>query len=201
VADRTNKRERQREERRRQILEAALTVFTQKGFNAAKVSDVAALAGVSQGTIYWYFDSKDDLLQAALLFFFEELSQGIAPALEQATTNHGRLQVLIRSMATMAEEAKGLFTLFLEFWASSDNREKASRLWTEVLIRYKDVIAQIVERGTQDGEFRPVDAEALAWSLMATYDGLAAYLMLMPDLDLDRISHAFAETVMHGLQA
>ncbi len=62
-----SKREQLREERRQQIIDAALAVFTQKGFHAANVSDVAAQAGVSQGTIYWYFESKEELLMAALL--------------------------------------------------------------------------------------------------------------------------------------
>jgi len=48
-----DKREQKREERRQQIIQAALRVFTQKGYNAANVSDVAAQASVSQGTIYW----------------------------------------------------------------------------------------------------------------------------------------------------
>lgn len=200
MIDSLNRRGRQREERRRQILEAALTVFTQKGFNATKVSDVAALAGVSQGTIYWYFDSKDALLQAALSFFFENLSQGIISTLEQEATSRGRLQLLIQNMAALAEKAKGIFTLFLEFWASSGNREEAGRLWTELLIQYKDIIVQIIEEGIQNSEFHPVDAEALTWALMATYDGLAAYLMLMPDLDLDRINRTFVETILVGLQ-
>ncbi len=193
------KREQQREERRRQILEAALAVFTRKGFNAAKVSDVAAQAGVSQGTIYWYFDSKEDLLQEALLFFFENLDQEIVSTLERETTAGGRLQALIQSMAALADEAKGVLTLFLEFWASSSRREEAGRLWTEVLRQYKGLIVQIVEAGVQSGEFRPVDAEALSLALMAAYDGLAIYLMLMPDLDLERISRAVTETLLAGL--
>ncbi|HFD40111.1 MAG TPA: TetR/AcrR family transcriptional regulator [Anaerolineae bacterium] len=193
------KREQQREERRQQILEAALAVFTRKGFNAAKVSDVAAQAGVSQGTIYWYFDSKEDLLQGALLFFFENLDQEIASALEQATTAGGRLRALIQSMAALADEAKELHTLFLEFWASSSRRAEASRLWTEMLRQDKDLVVQIIEAGVQSGEFRPVDAEALTWALMAAYDGLAIYLMLMPDLDLERVSRAVTETLLAGL--
>ena len=56
MPDTADERTRRRRERRRQILNAALEVFSQKGFHAANVSDVAARAGVSQGTIYWYFE-------------------------------------------------------------------------------------------------------------------------------------------------
>ncbi|GAG16406.1 unnamed protein product, partial [marine sediment metagenome] len=69
------KREQVREERRQQILEAALEVFSRKGYHVTNVSDVAAQAGVSQGTIYWYFDSKDELFQAALLSAFGDIGE------------------------------------------------------------------------------------------------------------------------------
>ena len=70
MTDAPDKREQAREERRRQILEAALRVFLDKGYHAANVSDVAAEAGVSQGTIYWYFSSKEELFNAAVLAAF-----------------------------------------------------------------------------------------------------------------------------------
>ena len=78
-----SRREQQREVRRQQILDAALAVFSQKGYQAANVSDVAAEAGVSQGTIYWYFDSKEDLLTAALLSYFGSFGEQAVASLEQ----------------------------------------------------------------------------------------------------------------------
>lgn len=196
-----SKRERVRQERRRQILEAALAVFGQQGFHAANVSDVAAQAGVSQGTIYWYFESKDKLLEAALLSLVEDLGQSAVKALEKCSTASEKLRALADSMVGLADMAEGLFTMFLEFWASSARREEAGQLWTDVLVGYKDVVVGIIEEGVASGEFKPVDAEALAWALMAAYDGLAAYIMLMPDLDLGSSSRAVIETLLSGLQS
>jgi hypothetical protein len=68
-----------------------------------------------------------------------------------------------------------------------------------VLVEYKDMIVAIIEEGVKNGEFRPVDAEALVWALMAAYDGLAAYMMLMPDIDVGRVSQALVETLLMGL--
>jgi AcrR family transcriptional regulator len=195
-----SKREQLREERRQQILEAALEVFGQKGFNAAKVSDVAARAGVSQGTIYWYFESKEELLTQALLSFFDDFGQGTMHALEQCSTASARLRALGEAMVGFAASAQGLFTLFLEFWASSARRQEAGQLWIGLLVEYKDLVVGIIEEGVQNGEFRPVDAEQLVWALMAAYDGLAAYDMFLPDLDLAQISHTFVETLLRGLE-
>jgi AcrR family transcriptional regulator len=196
-----SRREQMREERRRQILEAALVVFGQKGFHAANVSDVAAQAGVSQGTIYWYFESKDELFEAALLSFVDGIGEASMIDLAQCTTASGKLHALADSLVGLADMAEGLFAMFLEFWASSPRRDQAGQLWTDALRKYGDLIVGIIEEGIRDGEFKQVDAESLVWALMAAYDGLAAYIMLIPDLDLETISRVLMETLLAGLEA
>ncbi|MEJ2734170.1 MAG: TetR/AcrR family transcriptional regulator [Anaerolineae bacterium] len=194
-----SKRELQREERRSQILDAALTVFSSKGFHATNVSDVAAQAGVSQGTIYWYFDSKDDLLLAALLSFFDNFGEDMLSALDESLTADDKLRALGQIMVSFAAMGEGLFALFMEYWGSSDRREDAARMWADLLTEYKDVVVGIIQAGVQSGEFRPVDADALVWALMAAYDGLAAYMVLVPGLDVEAISGTFVETLLEGL--
>ncbi len=194
-----SKREQQRQERRQQILKAALAVFSERGFHAANVSDVAAAAGVSQGTIYWYFDSKEELLTAAILYFFEQFGQDALAGLEGKETAAAKLRALGRSMAKLGGDLEGLFALFLEYWASSARREEAAQWWAGILTEYKDVIAAIIQEGVERGEFRPMEAGPLVWAIMATYDGLAAYTMLVPDIDLAEISEVFVETLLTGL--
>jgi AcrR family transcriptional regulator len=196
-----SKREQQREERRKQILKAALTVFSQKGFHATNVSDVAAQAGVSQGTIYWYFDSKEDLFTAALLSIFEDFGQETMAALDECETASDKLRALGKSMEEFAQGAAGLLMLFIGYWASTPCREEAGQFWVDLLIEYNDALVGIIDDGVRRGEFKPVDSEALVWALMAAYDGLAAYVMLIPDIDLGRVNQAFVEALLSGLEA
>lgn len=201
MTDAPSKREKQKEERRRQILEAALRVFSEKGFHAANVSDVAAEAGVSQGTIYWYFESKDELLTAAIVSVFEELGQESLAGLSQFDTAADKLRALGQGMEFLAEEGENLFALFLSYWTSTGQREEAAGIWIDVLERYKDAVVAVIEEGVHNGEFRPTDAESLVWALLAAYDGLIAYGLFMPDMDLGRISRAFIEIILQGLTA
>ena len=200
MTETSSKREKQKEERRKQILEAALLVFSQRGFHATNVSDVAAQAGVSQGTIYWYFESKEELFTAALLSFFEDFEQEMVTTLDACESASEKLRALGKSMEDFAEGAAGLLMLFLGYWASSPNREEMGRFWVDLLVEFKDTLAGIIEEGIKNGEFKPVDAESLVWALMAAYDGLAAYIMLIPDMDLGRVNRAFVEVLLSGLQ-
>jgi AcrR family transcriptional regulator len=199
MSENPTRREQQRQERRQQILEAALAVFSERGFHAANVSDVAAAAGVSQGTIYWYFDSKEELFTAAILSFFLRFGQDSLDGLEGQETASDKVRALGRSMARFARDAEGLFALFLEYWASSARREETGQWWADMLTEYKDVIVGVIEEGVERGEFRSVEAEPLVWAIMAVYDGLAAYTMLLPELDLETSSDAFVEALLTGL--
>jgi AcrR family transcriptional regulator len=201
MSETVSRRELVREERRRQILDAALAVFTQKGFYATNVSDVAARAGVSQGTIYWYFESKEELFTAALLSSFTEWGQQVEAALHEQLSATAKLGALAASMEAFVTQAEGLIMLFLGYWASSPNREETALIWLELLTEYKDILVGVLEQGIESGEFKPVDAEALVWAMMAVYDGLAAYVMFMPELDLERVSQAFNRTLLDGLLA
>jgi AcrR family transcriptional regulator len=195
-----SKREQLKEERRRQILDAALEVFAQKGYSAANVSDVAARAGVSQGTIYWYFDSKEELFTAAIRTLFDSLDQEAFVALAQCATAADKLRALGQTMAQFAESAGALLMRFLEVWAAGLDREGEENTWIDLLRQYRDVIVGIIEEGVKNGEFGPVDAGSLVWALLAAYDGLAAYAVFMPDLDLGRISQAFVGALLTGLE-
>ena len=72
-----------REARRRAILESAVRVFAEHGFFAARIRDIAAGAGVAEGTIYLYFDGKDDLLLTAFRDKVEEFCASAREALER----------------------------------------------------------------------------------------------------------------------
>jgi AcrR family transcriptional regulator len=189
------------DERRAQIMQAALACFIRKGYNNTTMDDIVAESGLSKGTLYWYFKSKDNLFAAALASPIMDWGEEAVTALEQCPTASGKLRALAQWMVDLCKTLEGFFGLFLEFWASSSRREEAGQSWIGLLSRYKDIVVEIIEEGIRNGEFKPVDAEQLVWAIMAAYDGLAAYVMFIPGLDLERVSQVFVETLLDGLTA
>ena len=201
MSEALSKREQIREERRQQILDSALTVFSQKGFHASNVSDVAAHAGVSQGTIYWYFDSKEELFDAAIIAFFTGFGAEMMAVLQEGESATEKLRAVAGAMDGFVVAAQQVFGAFLGYWASSQDRQSSAQSWTGLLHEYTEAVVTIIEEGIEAGEFKAVDAEALVWAIAAAYDGLAAYLMFMPDIDVRRVSTVFVDTLLKGLQA
>jgi AcrR family transcriptional regulator len=200
MSEALSKREQMREERRKQILDSALAVFSQKGFHASNVSDVAAHAGVSQGTIYWYFSSKEELFDAAIMDYFAGFGTEMAAVQQGGESASEKLRLLAQSMAQLAAGVQQVFVAFLSYWASSQEQQESRQFWVEMLHEYTGGIVAIIEEGIQSGEFREVDAQALVWALAAAYDGLAAYIMFIPDIDVASVSTVFIETLLAGLR-
>jgi AcrR family transcriptional regulator len=155
------------EERPQQILDAALSVFAEHGIDAAKLEEIAARAGVSKGTIYLYFPSKEEL-------FKEVVRQRVGPAIANADsailseeTAEGQLKVFIaRQWECLGlEDSEGwirLVTLELHKYP-----ELASFHWDEVVSRSNAILSDIVRRGIASGEFRPIDPNTAAQMIKA----------------------------------
>ena len=106
-------------ERRAQIIEAALACFKRKGFNNTTMDDIVTESGLSKGSLYWYFESKDELFTAALMSMFVNVGEETVVALEPDTTASDKLRALGRAAASVSRLFEGYFGLFLDwslFW-------------------------------------------------------------------------------------
>lgn len=188
------------EERRQQIMQAALACFARKGYHKTTMDDIVAESGLSKGTLYWYFKNKDDLFISLVKSYFLSIGQDISATLGQDTTASHKLRVITQETVQFFLETKEFFNVFLEFWMLSALNEDLNQLFSNMLIQYREVLARVISQGIEAGEFKPVDAHQLAFPVMAVYDGLAFYAMLMPgEVDIEQASQTFIETLLAGL--
>jgi len=137
------------------IREAAARVFSGRPFHEALIDDVAARARVGKGTIYRYFQTKEDLFFAAILHSFDELSAALAVSLERETSPVKRLERIAREVLSFSWERRDLFALLL-----SDERRFPER--EEELQKRREAISRLVQEAILEGirrrEFRGIDA-------------------------------------------
>ena len=145
-----------REQRRSAILASAVRVFAENGFAASRIRDIAAGAGVAEGTIYLYFEGKDDLLLTAFRDRVSEFVASVADAMASDAPFQERLGRFIRAQFESIEAEPALATvLLLESRQSSKFYGGAVRA---VLKEYAQAIDTLLESGVERGEVRP-DAE------------------------------------------
>ena len=195
VATRGNKRPR--------LVEAACSVFAEKGYASTRVADIAERAGVGKGTVYEYFTSKEELLFAV----FESINMDISARMETALAAGGsteeQLHILLRLGAEVISEQIDLQPVILDFWAASRGRdfeEKHRRAVVASYTFFRNLVSDFIRDGQNRGEFiNSVDAEALAITVVATVDGLGIQLFFDRSIDPHRITEAFSRLLYQGL--
>ena len=196
---------RRAEDRPSEICAAALDVFAEKGFAAARLDEIAKRAGVSKGTLYLYFKDKEDLFRAVV-------RSAIAPNIEAVTAT------ISSSAAPFPEVVRMFLAAFAEREArlpigavakmvvgESRNFPELARVWhDEVASKAIGAIAEFIERAQQRGEVRPGDPRLHAFSLMGPMVlGALWRATLVPaggqPLDIGALARQHAETVLAGL--
>jgi AcrR family transcriptional regulator len=174
VVPRTEEQNEQlRGQRRVQLLDAAQRVFSRKGFHAANVADVAAEAGVSQGTVYHYFDSKEALLLAVFTEWETvNLQEEIGQALQAEPTAAGKLGLLAKVSTERIASSRSLLEASVEFWSHIPRNARIRKGFKRMFERMARDVAMVIQQGIDAGEFRAVNAAVTARLFIATYDGL-----------------------------
>lgn len=142
----------EREARRRSILDAAVEVFAQQGFVAARTRDIAAHAGIAEGTIYLYFDSKDELLLTAFRESVEEFSASIGRLLDDGRPFAERLTDFIATQFGRIEAQPALATVLL--FESRQTPRFYEGSVREVLRTYASAVERLLVSGVERGEVR-----------------------------------------------
>lgn len=189
------------EERRNQILDSATRVFARLGFHDARMDDIVAESGLSKGSLYWYFESKDDLIIAILDRLFErEMSD-----LRDLQLNPGPASERIRQFTelTLADFEKwlGLLPVAYEFLGLIFRRAIVKQAFRRYLRSFLDLLIPIIQEGIDNGEFRPVDAEQAAITVSAIFEGTILLWVYDPErVDVGRHIRQGIELMLMGLK-
>jgi len=198
--------ERRKEARPGELVAAALQLFSNRGYAATRLEDVAAVAGVSKGTVYLYFESKEQLFEAVV-------REAVAPNIDRAEALvdafEGPTSELLRSLfemfaAVLETPLTGVIKLMV---TESGNFPQLARMYADLVLRRAfGLLRRIVERGMARGEFRPCDPEKTVPLIIAPLLLLALWKHSFgahTDLVLDRraVLEAHRENLLRGLAA
>jgi AcrR family transcriptional regulator len=152
------------EERPQQIIEAALTIFGERGLASARLEDIAKSAGLSKGTIYLYFPNKEELFREVvrhtIVAQIERAERELAAATAQSAAE--TLEQFVHGYWRFLRSPK-FAALFRLIHAEIGNFPDLARFYaSEVVERWRRLVTGILERGIASGEFRDVDPDVAA---------------------------------------
>lgn len=159
--------------RKAQILTAAASVLSERGYAKARVADIAKAAGTSPAAILYWFDGKDGLLAEALSLRELEFHDRYTVRIERAATASEQLRILIEAMLRHYDWAlwMELCVLALRDPTAAAERDRMDRRWRAML-------RNVIRDGQQRGEFVASDADETMFVLAALLDGMAPLLAM-----------------------
>jgi AcrR family transcriptional regulator len=191
-------------ERKAQILKAALNCFARKGYHQTTMDDIVLEAGLSKGGVYWHFSSKKELFLLLFESIVADVGNSLSVAVDSEASATDKLCSMLDVLVTIstAEEFRDLFPLMIDVWAQNSQDPDVNEAAVAVYNHFRQPLVQLIEEGIASGEFRVVDAGALASILLALYDGLAVQWMIDETIvDWDAVSQTVKETFFAGLLA
>jgi TetR/AcrR family acrAB operon transcriptional repressor len=176
-------RERRRmapEARRAQILDAAFRVFAERGYHAARMDDLVRESGLSKGSLYWHFESKEDVFLA----LFDALEAEVFAAWDDEETHeHSVLRMVAREGEIVLQRLvaeRAALAAWMEFLAHPAARERMQVTYDRSRAR----LAGLVRRGIDAGELDPaLPVPETAALLTGAVEGLVLQACVSPDFD------------------
>jgi AcrR family transcriptional regulator len=168
------------EQRRAQMLAAALEVISERGYPDTRIADVAERAGVSPALVIYYFKTKDQLLTEAIRRYEDAWYAVGQRRMAELPSAAARIEEIV-AMSCLPEadpQPGSSWQLWLDFWAQAARNEAVATVRRKSDERWRDEIAGLVLTGQAAGEFSPVDARGFAVTLTALLDGLTVQIAL-----------------------
>jgi AcrR family transcriptional regulator len=161
-------RQRRKEARPQELLDAALDLFVEKGFAATRTDEVAERAGVSKGTLYLYYPSKEELLKEVIRHnVVNQIAEGAEIVRRFEGTSSDLLAMVLRLWWERVGETRASGILKLMMSEVRNFPEIAQFYVDEVITPSDRMLAQIVQRGIDRGEFRAVNVTDVVHALVA----------------------------------
>lgn len=185
------------EERKAQILAAATRVFVRDGLETARMESIAQEAGLSVGGVYWYFKSKEAIVQGLLAEMFDADLRGLRAVLNQDGSVSDRLMAYVSASLAQTAETSPLSN---ELYSLATRNELARAHLREYLSEFRRLLADLIRQGIERGEFRPVDPMQAALLLLSAYEGFMELAMLgVPDGDAEGTLLAMLDLMLAGM--
>ena len=192
-----------KERKRAEILEAAMDVFARKGFHRSKMGEVAAAAGIGKGTIYEYFESKRQLLQALHGYMLDKLKDYYAEELKGIEEPPEIIRRFLAAALASFRQWEPFFYVFCDVWAEAGRAEQQSLLRMQLREAYQssiDDLETVVAAGVAGGFFHCDRPRLEAEHILSCVDGLALHWLYDPQaFDLDEMTETLTRSVMRSL--
>ncbi|MEE8356105.1 MAG: TetR/AcrR family transcriptional regulator [Anaerolineales bacterium] len=189
------------EERKSQILDAAMNTFSELGFHKARMSDIAETSGLSKGSLYWYFDSKDSIILSLLDRVFVPEIRDFNVLLKDPRSAESRLASYIKRVSDDMVKLLKWMPLFYDFLALAFRQELVKKAISRYYKKQMEILVELIQQGLDSGEFLVEDPEEAAIALGSILEGTIVLWLFDPEqIDVRRNLRTSSNLLIQALK-
>jgi len=159
-------------QRKEQILDAALHVLVQNGYEQSRMDDVVKSSKLSKGAIYWYYKSKKEMYLDLVNFWVLRYSVILNHIVEEDAPPSRQLKDLFKYFIDQYETDPQPFIALTEFWSMAQKDKEFKNKLQKVYTHFLELLENIIERGVTSGEFKKLDVRMTALSIMVNIESI-----------------------------
>jgi AcrR family transcriptional regulator len=189
------------EERKDQIIEAAVNVFAREGFGHARMDDIAEEAGLSKGALYWYFKSKDAIISTIFESVFRREISRIQKMEASDLPAREMLQEYVDLVVKDLEAMEPIMPILYEFMAMAFRRKSIRVTIQKVFGEFLDVTEPLIQRGIDKGDFKNVDPLEASLTMGAIFEGAILVWSYAPEkINIKDLIESSINLLLEGLE-
>lgn len=188
-----------KDKRIKDILDAAITEFVEKGYESASMESIASRAGLTKGGLYYHFNSKDDILIKANELFMGPVMAFMGNAMTRPTMQEGLAGYMKDYLTYWTTHPRELSFIFLSMTKTLSN-QGLRHLYNGYTTQMTNFFEGMYQQGVSAKEFRINNIRSVSITLMAALDGIIGYLALDSELSLETTIKDFINTFINNFK-
>ena len=164
-------------QRKEQILDAALLVIVENGYHQSRMDDIVSTSGLSKGAIYWYYKSKKDVYLDLVNHWVVRYSNSLLKLTQKNISSSEQLKNLFETFFHQFEKDPIVFKALLEFWSLAGRDAEFNIKLEKVTYNFIQYIESIIKKGVESGEFKQVNPNIAAMSIMVVIEGISWFTL------------------------
>lgn len=184
---------------KRAIFDAAIKVFSTNGYDGATMDEMAQVAGVAKGTLYYYFKSKEEIFKYIITEGVEVIKEQIAETVEKKEDALSKLKALCALQLNLVYEKRDFFKVIMSQLWGQELRQMELR---EVIGSYINSIEKYIKQAMEEGVIKKGEPYFMAYIFFGLLCSTAVYeLINKGKSDVDKVTENLMTYILHGIEA
>ena len=161
-----------KEKRQSQIMEAAMKVFTKKGFSSARMDDIVKESGLSKGAIYHHYNGKKDIFLALIAHWETQTFPNFYSRNGKERSAADTLRDFAKEIIKVFKKRSYVFHAEVEFWSLSNQDDEVRKRSQDLYEKIINLFELVINKGIREKEFIQVDTHMIAIYILSVFQGI-----------------------------